>query len=63
MEQPPVPVTLVEYMLGEWFETAEVEEEEEALYSRRMITMDIGFQEHSVMITQDNRTKSNHIYL
>lgn len=60
--QPAVPITLEEYMLGEWFRMVEEEDEvEEVFYSYRKITVDIKFQERSVKITQDNHTQSNAI--
>lgn len=62
MQQLQVPIILEEYMLGEWLRIVEEEdEEEEVIYSCRMVIVDIMFQEHNVKITQDNRTKSNTI--
>lgn len=61
MQQPPVPFTLEEYLLGEWLKVVEEEEDEEVLYSCRTIIVEIDFQERSVEIQQDNRTKSNMI--
>lgn len=55
-----MPVTLEEYTRG-MVQDAEEEEKEEVIYSCWMIIMDIDFQEHSVEITQDNRTRSNMI--
>lgn len=61
MQKQPVAVTLEEYMSGELFKIIdkEEEEEEEVIYSCRMITVDIDFQERSVKITEDNRSRSN----
>lgn len=41
MQQLEMPVTLKEYMPGEWFKMTE-EEEEEVIYSRRMIIVYIN---------------------
>lgn len=41
MQQLEMPVTLKEYMSGEWFKMTE-EEEEEVIYSRRMIIVYIN---------------------
>lgn len=54
-----MPVNLEEYILGEWFEI--LEEEEEVVYSCKMIIVDIDFQKRNVEITQDNHTMSNTI--
>lgn len=42
-------------MSRQWFKMVETEEEEEVLYSCRMIIMDMDFQELSIEIMQDNR--------
>lgn len=68
VQQPAVPLTLEEYMPREWFEIVEEkgkkEEEEEVLFSCRMIIVDIDFQNRRIGITQDNRTRNdNHIYV
>lgn len=54
VQQPPAPITLEEYIPREWFEIPEEDEEdeEEVLYSCRMITVDIDLQERSANITQ-----------
>lgn len=41
VQQLPVPVTLLEYMLGEWFRMVEEEEDEEVFYSYNMIIVNI----------------------
>lgn len=61
VQQPPVFLTLEEYMPREWFRMVEEEEKEEVLYSCRMVIINIDFQERNIKITQDNRTRSNAI--
>lgn len=54
VEQPSLPVSLKKYMHAEWFKTVEEEEdEEEVLYSYRMVIVDIDFQErsHTIIFT------------
>lgn len=49
-------------MLGKWFRMGKEEKnEEKVLYTLKMIVLDIDFQERSVHVTQDNRTRSRTI--
>lgn len=41
VKQPPAPVILEDYMLGELFKMVEEKEEEEVFYSCRMIIIDV----------------------
>lgn len=63
VQQPPAPITLKEYIPGEWFEIPEEDEEDEEVvrYSCQMITVGIDFQERSVKITQDDHARNNTI--
>lgn len=56
VQQPPVPLTLKEYMSGEWFRMVEEKEEEEVL--GRMIIVDVDFQGRDIEIMQENCTRS-----
>lgn len=62
VQQPLVPVALEEYMPGGLFRMVKEEkDEDEVLYSCRVIVVDIEFQERNVEIRQDNRIRSDTI--